>query len=393
MKEKLFQIFFSVYIFWTPILFSIFAISRMQLDVGIMRVVLISQFAISWYFFLSIKPHYPEERKMLFILALFAIAYYSTQFFYDNTNPESKSLYMGQFFSWGSRCTSACVVGMTLVKVKDYSLIHKIVPYVCFALTPLFLNIILSNSAQTAQYTDEGGLNYQHLAYYMAVLFCFSLFYSVIYKDKQPLFIRIIAFCLILVQSVASFMSGGRGGLVLLLVYVLYMLFFILKKNIISKQKLLLIVAICVLGFLCVANNLGMWSSAGFSRSSGFVDDDDRFVLWSEYMPYIMDSPILGNGLGSDYFTCGFYSHNLIVDFLVEMGVIGAIFMIWVYWKTYNIIFLFTGYNETYVIILILFIFGFVINLFSGYWIHNTNTWLCFGVAISSANYFNHHIE
>lgn len=388
MKEKLFQIFFCIFIFWIPILYSILGGTGTQLDGTILRVVLVVLFAISWYFYFSISPKYPEERKMIFILVLFATMYYSTQFFYDNIDDESRDLYLGQLLSWGSGCTSACAIGMTLVKIKDYSLIHKIIPLECIALTPFLLFIILSNANQVAQYTDEGGMNYQLLAYYMAVLFCFSFYYSVIFNSFQSKVVNILSFVLMVVQAVACLMAGGRGGVVLLVVYVLFWSYYLVKIKHISMHKFLLLSILVIYGFQYVADELGMWTSSGFLRSSGLVDDDDRFSLWSEYLPYFKSSPIVGNGLGSDYFTCGFYSHNLIVDFLVESGIIGALIMFWVYWKTYKTIRSLSMSNDFFSIILILFVFALVMNMFSGYWITNSNIWLCFGVTISSLNYY-----
>ena len=359
----------------------------MKLDGSIMRLVLVVLFVISWMFYFSFSPKSKEEKKMLLILALFGISYYSTRFFYSGVGAETLKYYNGQMLRWGADCTSACVLGMTLSKLKNYDLMHKILPLESIALTPFLLSGILARSADAGQYVVSGGFNYQTLAYYMAILFCFSLYYSFVYKKKQGIIVKIVAIVTMLVQAVACCMAGGRGGLVLLVVYVMYMSYYMLKRHIISKAKLISVAVVCFVGFLVIANQLNMWSSSGFARSSRLMDDDDRLLLWARTWHFIPDNYYMPYGLGGDYFSFGFYTHNMILDWCIELGVIGAFIMSIIYLKTYINVFKLTKENEVFVVVMILAIFACVMNMFSGYWISTAAIWLAFGTAITASNY------
>jgi len=393
MKEKLFQIFFCVFIFWQPLLFSLLGESGTNLDGGIMRMVLVGIFVTSWMFYFSFSPRSINEKKMLLILALFGVAYYSTHYFYTNVPADALSGYHGQMLRWGADCTSACALGMTLPKVKNFNLIHKILPLESIALTPFMLNAIISSAADEGQYIVTGGLNYQLLAYYMAILFCFSLYYSFVYQKKQSIVIKAAAIVTMLVQAVACCMSGGRGGVVLLVIYVIYMSYFMLKRHIVSKGKLISVALASIIGFLIVANKLDMWSSSGFDRSSNLVNDDDRLLMWESIWHYVSDNNYMPYGLGGDYFTFGFYTHNTILDWCIELGVIGAFVMCIIYLKTYISIFRLSKYNEIFVIAMIIAINAVVMNMFSGYWITTPGMWLAFGIVMKSSNYDRWHIK
>ena len=175
-------------------------------------------------------------------------------------------------------------------------------------------------------------------------------------------------------------MSGGRGGFVLLVVYIVYLAYLMLKYHIVSKSQLIGIVIVSAIGFFILANYLGLFESAGFLRSSQGVKDNDRFELWAEYLPYIVQSPLIGHGLGGDYFTWGFYSHNIFVDWLVEVGLLGFIILSVVFYRTYKKLLQLTKYNQIFIVILILFVYGVIMNMFSGYWISTNTHWLVFGI-------------
>lgn len=292
---------------------------------------------------------------------------------------------------WGADCTSACALGMTLPKVKNYNLIHTILPLESIALTPFMLNAIISGASEMGQYNVAGGLNYQLLAYSMAILFCLSLYYSFVHQKKLNILIKLVAMVTMLIQAVACCMAGGRGGLVLLVIYVVYMSYFMLKRRIVSKDKLVGISIVSVVGFLFVANRLNMWSSSGFSRSSGLINDDDRLLIWEGIWHFVSDNNYMPYGLGGDYFTFGFYTHNILLDWCIELGVIGAFIMCIIYLNTYISISELTKHNEIFVIVMIIALYAVVMNMFSGYWISTAAIWLAFGTAFTSANYKRWH--
>lgn len=393
MKDKLFQLFFCFFIFWNTIISAYLNMTGETLDGGIMRVTLMFIAVLSWIFYLSYHNNSSKEKTLLFFIFIFGMLFYSTRFFYYNVNPKFFNLYNGQILRWGADCVSASLIGMTLTKLKSYSLVHKILPWECLALTPFMAIAVLTMGHIEGQLHMDSGMNYQTIAYAMAVLFCFSFYYAFIYRNNHQggVLIRLIMIGAMLVQSVCCAMAGGRGGLILLIVYVFYMTYYMLKSKVISKSKLMLVLIIATLGFILVANYFSLWTSSGFARSSNGINNDDRFALWVEYLPYIEQHPLFGNGLGSDYFTWGFYSHNIFVDWLVETGVVGVILLSLVFIQTYKRLFALTNINQIFVVIMILFIYGAVMNMFSGYWITTNVHWLAFGIVLSRDNYFRTH--
>ena len=195
-----------------------------------------------------------------------------------------------------------------------------------------------------------------------------------------------------LVQAVSCCMAGGRGGLVLLIVYIVYMSYFLLKQKRISKGRLITLVVSLIAGFWYFANRFNMWNSVGFQRSSSFSDtSSDRTDMWEELWHFVPDNNFLPYGLGGDYYTFGFYTHNVLLDWCIELSVIGAAFMVFLYWKTYKINFELTKHDGIFVITMILFLYGVVMNLFSGYWITTFPIWMAFGIAYTSFNYYRKH--
>lgn len=390
MKEKLFSIFFCIYLFWNSILSSFLGQNGVEMDGIVMRITLVLIFSVSLYFYLTIKPHVYGERKTWFIIIIFAILYHSTQYASGTSGVtpmmhqyDYRELYMGQFLRWGADCIPACLIGITLLKLKDYSFIHKILPWLCLLLTPFMATATLTMGRLEGQMHIEGGMNYQTVAYQMAVLCCYGFYYTFIYKENKSWIIKIIMLPTMLLQATCCLMSGGRGGVVLLGVYVLYMVYFLHTRKKISLLRILSFGAVLLIAFFFMADYLGLQESAGFARSSELVHDEDRFELWSQYTGFISQNPVLGWGLGGDYFTVGFYSHNIFIDWMLETGIIGTALLAIIFYKSYRRLYELTSLNEIFVVVMIFFIYGFVMNLFSGYWITTGSNWMALGIAMT----------
>lgn len=357
-----------------------------MLDSETMRTVNASIAVGSWLMFL-LFPFYKRDIKVLLLLLVFGIVFYSTQFYYGYT----ESGYMGHFLKWGADCVSGTLLGITLMKQKDYKLIHKILPWECLVLTPFMVHLTLSSAITAGQYKDEGGLNYQIIAYLMAIFYCYSLFYVFIYKAPKTIIVKSLLFAAMVVQAVTCAMSGGRGGLVLILVFTVYMAIYMVKEHKIKLWKMLLASLVVYVGFVYIAGRFGLSISEGFQRSSNFMNDEDRIIMWQSIWPYVVDNGYMGYGLGGDFYTFGFYTHNIFLDFVLETGIIGfvilASFFLWMFIRIYK----FSLKNDIFVVIMIYFIYGFTINIFSGYWISTNTHWVTLGVALTSSLYYKYN--
>ncbi len=383
-KDKLFSLFFCLYLFWEPIACVIFGRNGLEMNGMFMRIFLVTIFILSILFYLIYKKT-NQEIKVIGVLFFFGLMYYCTRFFYSYVSEG----YQGQFLRWGADCVSACFIGMTLMKLKSYSTIHKILPLVCIALTPFLLVSTLENAMDYGQMSVEGGLNYQTVAYCLAYLFGFSSYYVLINKDSTPKIIKILCAVCLPFQSVGCCLSGGRGGVVLLVVYLIVLCYMLLRLKVIKMSGLVVIATLGVCLFLLIANYLHLWDAAGFARSSNLLNDDDRFVLWRNIWHYVTDNYFMGYGLGGAYYSFGFYTHNMFLDFIIEVGILGLVFLILVFVKLYKTIFSLLSRNDIFVILAIISLFGLVMNMFSGYWITTYTHWMILGVVMTYRTYWS----
>lgn len=352
------------------------------------RIVLVSIFVLSLYFYMVFKPRVQGERKLIVSLIAFGLLFYSTRLFHSTT-PDAFNLYNGQLLRWGADCVPACLIGVSLIKLNDYSYIHKILPWLCLLLTPFMSYGVLTMGQDNGQYFLDGGFNYQVIAYQMAVMCCYSFFYTFIYKNKSNALLKIITCVAMMIQAATCLMSGGRGGVVLLFAYMLYMVYFLHKWKGVSFVKIIFFGIAILAAMFIVANYMGVMDSAGFARSSGLMDDKDRYEQWGQYIPYLSEHMLLGWGLGGDYFTVGFYSHNIFLDWYLETGVIGTLVLFHIFLKSYKRLVTLTTMDDIYIVVMIYFIYGLVFNLFSGYWISQNSNWLLFGIAATYSYEYN----
>ena len=358
--------------------------SGASVDSNAMRFMMVLIFALALLFYLIHGPQ-NSELPVFGIIIGFATLFYTTQFFYS---PFEGFKYEGQFLRWASECTSSVLIGVTLMKLESYKTIHKLLPIIVICVTFFLVPATIENAAESGQMHLESGMNYQTMAYTLSFLFALSFYYAFIHKKSTSLIIKCLLIFCIPILAVTCCMAGGRGGLVLLVVYVVFFFYFMLKLKRISKVKLVLLALISAVVFLFVADYLNLWDTAGFNRSSGVVNSDDRFELWESIWHYVVDNNFIGYGLGGDYYTFGFYTHNILLDFILELGAIGLIVMIRVFFAIYKRIFKCLLIDDIFAVIALICIFGLVMNMFSGYWITTYTHWLALGVALTCLTYF-----
>ena len=178
---------------------------------------------------------------------------------------------------------------------------------------------------------------------------------------------------LVIVNFLTIMLAGGRGGLVLFSMLLLAMGFFYFSTRKLSLKSQIQIVAVLLVvliaGKLCVdyAENSTLEMN-GFQRVLNLMDSN-RDSLREDAFGLFAESPLLGHGLGSVFSLLGIYTHNLFTDALVETGIIGTICLL-----TFIIISFRQGWrlvavDKTNLLWLIIFADGFVLGMFSGYYL------------------------
>lgn len=154
------------------------------------------------------------------------------------------------------------------------------------------------------------------------------VFFLFIYNYKPKLLIKFLISSLVII---AVILTKSRGGIVvLILTYITYLVFF--------KYKFKLKYIIAVILFFGVALYYVLEIPEVKILMLGFSADDDkisanslssnRLNIYDEEFDRFIEQPIFGNGMVFNQETSKSGAHNLIIELLVQSGLIGAIFYI-----------------------------------------------------------------
>lgn len=233
------------------------------------------------------------------------------------------------------------------------------------------------------------GLNYQTISY-MASYAASLLEYYVLTRENEitlikfrPKYMGVLAEMLILLNALIVLVGGGRGGFVSYTVFMGLTLFLAVKKSVISVQdviKALFIMAVLIISAIAIFNYAGSLSTSsnGFARITDFLSghgDSGREKLFKKAIELFEDKPILGNGLGSILLINGIYSHNMIGDLLAETGIVGTAIVIFLIVLAIKKEFALIRQNFTDCLWLYLFLSGFIMSMFSGYYLTHFALW------------------
>lgn len=333
---------------------------------------------------------YVSDRKCrlnIFLLSYFCIVVLllyllTANFYYVDNSEEYKSFLLvlaGQIFP--AILTASIVAKNEVVQLK----IKKLVPLVATMFTTIaFSAAFFSDSSTSGGFVKtEYGLNYQTTSYLAAYATGFCIYFLLNFRKIDWYFpfrkksMPIIFFILLIVNFISILVSGGRGGLILFIVLILFYLYFVVKqykfsfKSVIFINVVILLVVFFVYKSIEIVSNLSL-STNGFKRIIASVEAGDssgRDIIYLQALDIVKDSPILGHGLGSVFLELGFYSHNFFIDALVETGIIGCILFSVLLVVMWNRGLKLLRIDSTNSLWLIIFLDGFVMSLFSGYYI------------------------
>lgn len=279
--------------------------------------------------------------------------------------------------------TILCAAAVAQLPDTQYQ-IKRMVPLVGAIFTLIaFMAAFFPSGATTGGFVDnQNNLNYQSTSYLAAYASGFNLYYLISYKTvnwhrffKLKIIFYLFA-SLVVVNLLTILISGGRGGLVLYLVQLGFAFWYAYKycQEIIPLRRIVgMIFVIILMGLFAINFALNYQGETnGISRIIDTVvshDTNGRNELREMALQIHKKSPIIGHGLGSVFYLVGIYTHNCLVDSLVEGGYIGcflyAFFIILTFNKCNRLIFL----DQTNSLWTIILLDGFVMSLFSGYYI------------------------
>lgn len=209
---------------------------------------------------------------------------------------------------------------------------------------------------------------------------------------------RILQFVLMAVAFFCAIAAGGRGGIILAL---LFFVFFIVRSVSIKKfsKRIGVFLIIAVIVATALAALLGSdYLQAGAKRFLMLFDDNalsstsdaainsisSRNVTRSRAFELIYGSPLFGSGLFSYYEKLGGYPHNIVLEILLQGGLVYLLLV------TFFFIFLVHKARQVYcerplsIMIAAPAIYAFVMLLFSGTYLSNSQFWIALGFYLAS---------
>lgn len=321
------------------------------------------------------------------ILALYVLTYN----FYNYLSEKYNSFLLvlgGQVFP-----TVLCAAVISQFGLVQYK-IKQLAPLISLTFTIIaFIAGFFPNSTTSGGYVStDYGMNYQSTSYLAAYAASFSFYYLISYNDISwpSLFKRKYIKDAIILSVIINFLTilvaGGRGGLALFLVQSIFALYVYNKKrptstNQIFKYLGLAFVVICMIAIsLSFIENLQLKTN-GIERIIATIEEGDqngRDILREKALTCFYNSPVIGHGIGSVFYEIGGYTHNCITDALVEIGFVGCTMYVLMLLKTWIKGLKLIKADTTNSLWLIIFLNGFVMSLFSGYYI--TQLPICWAV-------------
>ena len=388
-KTEMLDIIIVLWIFSSALLKSVLYFFNLESNSGQLAIVYIlvaitSAFLCFKYFSRMIPASY-----MVVVLLFFVIG---TSFVFTGFRfGFSGAKYFSEFKSFFAMviCTMLITLLVTWRRKTDINL-NVIFAAVLLLSLISFLSLFKGDSITTGGYIrDSSGLIYQNVSYYSAHAFGLTLFHFSESRRIKPLswFNKIIYLILLIIQTSTCLLSGGRGGLVLLFViFITSVIFTYGKKSykiVIPSTIFVLIIRYTVPWLIDL---LGI-NIKGFTRIMNFLGGDilrdARFGLYSQSLSVFYEKPLLGNGIGSVFSFFNSYSHNLFLDILVEIGLIGLLlFVVLLIVFIKKCIFLYHQ-GSLFRFLIYIFICGMTLNLFSGYVWSNQFVWLPIAVILT----------
>lgn len=325
---------------------------------------------------------------LIIIIVITALLYRTTRLLYDAHN----SLYESEFLSWGAGSIPAALCGAMFLKEADYGYICRKVPILVISLSVIISLVFFTTSGRNSadlMLDDATGLNYQSVSYYMAQFFGLSGYYLLFGQEYSKRWISCMVVLSMTLNVIVCLLTGGRGGLLLLLFFAAMFIFRYIRNSR-SAIKKLFFFTIIILFVVVLTRKMGSMNIAGISRIADTFEEGDasRAILRNTAIARFIAAPLFGHGFGSVFYEIGEYSHNVFTDFLVESGIVGCGIFLLIIIQCLRF-FIRNHDNPNSSFVGIVFISGFMLSLFSGYWLANPHLWFSFGYFFSS----NHSIE
>lgn len=266
-----------------------------------------------------------QGRKVSYasLLLLFFAGSISLGFLITSTYAYGASYYFSLFLS---NAIPGLLAGMC-ISAKQYR--AQAWKYVDILVVILSLSVAMY-FFQSGSGSLDYGIDYQSASYMAAVAFGLNLSMLLNGSNRERFFLfktpfwKVMAYCLCVYQAGAAFYTGGRGGVLLVLILSVVALIALFRRGM-SVKMLIGIIAVLIGVFVIVEFVSSNSTQAGISRIlSGYDNRSDAYsMIWNA----ILDKPFFGYGPYGYYSAIMIeYPHNIILDLLLSFGLAGVPF-------------------------------------------------------------------
>lgn len=274
-----------------------------------------------------------------------------------------------------------CLPAMYSV-MKSYRFIdiNKALKWVYFG-TVLILVLSLFNNASlwldSSEITGRTDANialntiyFGHIGTTGIVLSMYLLF------KRRTNFVKTFLIVVILIFSFFVMMRAGSRSPVLALTVILLFWIFARGKNIVLGTFIIAVIASLILIFLePILSFMGNFSPVIESRLRLAIFEQysgGRDHLAEDAINIFLDSPLIGKQFALfDNYGGFIYSHNIILDALMGLGIIGGSSMIYFLWRSLKRSYSLIKYDDAHTWIFLILIQQIVLNMFSGAFYYN----------------------
>lgn len=387
--------FFFLFIVFSEQIFRAFMITMgIAVGSGQLQVMYIGTFVVSMFLCIHDIMHrqmWMKTRRVYFFSIAACCLYFITQFFYSQDPSRN---YQTSLLSLGAVSIPAAIVGTHFARHEYMRYVDKLLPFFIVILGSIIgtVGMVAAQAHEIIRQTDEGGLDYQVISYYMAILYAFSayyVFFSTARRNKSFYIMKWVMLFLMVFFATMCVMGGGRGAMVFLVLVTLFIVYKLISINKAHRTRFLLYIFIIGFIFAYIASVAGVWESDGFNRvATNIAHDDERTRLVSIAFKSFFDSPLFGHGLGSVWYEVGYYSHNIGLDLLVETGIVGTIIGVVIIFVMIKRMMKLCSFDKSFIFLMIIFIESLIQGSFSGYWLNTPTLWLVFGMVFSVPSKF-----
>jgi len=304
---------------------------------------------------------------------------------------------------------------VTIIKLNLTALLIKFTEVTFLVIASGIIIYTTIPSLTGSKVTNLAGANYQMLSYFSMFTFGMLLVYATLISPQFRLgftqlpWYKYLSYVVVIACFLGGVVGGGRGALILSIIYILIVLYTMVKnevksitrKGVVSFIFKVVIVLIVFLQLVNVFSDIsfvleGLKRATQFIAADGGIDiekgSSGRDVVYQIAVGYIMDRPLLGYGpFGAMEQTI--QAHNIFLDISLQFGLVGLTFFM--FFIFYLIIHSVRNWCFISFWVLSLLFYPMIMLMFSGVYLHSSLFVFCitFFIVFRKRDFLNFYRE